>query len=109
MEVVTKFRMGSAKVVSTPFEPGSTLGMEEAMDQARAGMHPHMVDVPFKSKGGASCILLCALVPTLLWLRQHVVGFVKTRSQSSGRLQRGCFGVRYVLQHNLYIILVFHF
>ena len=45
MEVVIKFGMGDAKVVSTPFESGSTLGMEEAGDQPLAGMHPDIVPV----------------------------------------------------------------
>ena len=43
-EVVAKFGIADAKVVSTPFEPGSVLGLEESDETA---LHPDMVDVPY--------------------------------------------------------------
>ena len=52
-EVVTKFGMGDTKEVSTPFEPGSTLGMEEAGNQTWDGAHPQMVDILYKTLVGS--------------------------------------------------------
>ena len=50
--MVAKFGMGDAKVVSTPFEPGSQLGLAEVGEEAGMGLHPEMADVPYRSLVG---------------------------------------------------------
>ena len=46
-EVVNRCGMGDAKIVSTPFEPGSTFASVYVLYQER--VDPGMVDVPYRS------------------------------------------------------------
>lgn len=50
-EVVNKYGMAEAKVVSTPFEPGSTFGTEEVQDQE--GVDPEMIEILYRSLAGS--------------------------------------------------------
>ena len=62
-EVVSRYGMGDAKIVSTPFEPGSTFGSEDVLDQER--VDPGMVDVPYRSLVGSLMYLAVCTRPDL--------------------------------------------
>ena len=54
-EVVSKFGMAEAKVVSTPFEPGSTFGSDDVEDQG--GVDSSMVEIPYRTLVGSMMYL----------------------------------------------------
>ena len=62
-EVVSTFGMADAKIVSTPFEPGSTFGSKDALEQERVDFG--MVDVPYRSLVGSSMYLAVCTRPDL--------------------------------------------
>ena len=62
-EVVSRYGMGDAKIVSTPFEPGSTFGSVDELDQER--VDPGMVDVPYRNLVGSLMYLAVCTRPDL--------------------------------------------
>ena len=62
-EVVSRYGMGDAKTVSTPFEPGSSFGAEEVPDQE--GVDHGMVDKPYRSLVGSLMYLAVCTRPDL--------------------------------------------
>ena len=62
-EVVSKFGMAEAKVVTTPFEPGSTFGSDDVEDQE--GVDPSMAEVPYRSLVGSMMYLAVCTRPDL--------------------------------------------
>ena len=68
--------MTAAKIVSTPFEPGSNFGAEEV--QVAEGVEPAMVDIPYRSLVGSLMYLavctrpdLSMAVSSLSWYSQN--------------------------------------
>ena len=89
-EVVAKFGMADAKVVSTPFEPGSVLGLEESDETA---LHPDMVDVPYRNLVGSLMYLAVCTRLDLAMAVSSLSRLCQNLQPVIGRLGRGCCGI----------------
>ena len=63
LEVVSRFGMVDAKIVFTPFKPGSTSGFEDALKQER--VDSGMADMPYRSFVGSLMYLTVCTRPDL--------------------------------------------
>ena len=88
LEVVQKFGMADSKEVSTPFEPGSILGVEggpRSMEE-----RAKMVGVPYRSLVGSLMYLAVCTRPDIAMGVLTLSRFCHDRGWHTERLPRGC-------------------